>query len=253
MSAVRTLPVVVELPFRQEHVEINRYKVIGAKFDSILFQVLLDDDSKEFTPPIRLNALNGERHFLKDTIKEIQRIIRSAAGIYAQNPITGTIINGGVLIYTRCDFAGIHLHPFTGNRALITREVDFAAIFYQRLCLMTAKNFVNGCDREGNAMKPFQLALNSSGPQVAFATQRHDKFFKVRPNLGSRRAMGASVLTLQPFDALCLIPFPPFVQSWARNSTTPTNKTGVSRFLIKFDPLKALSNLFFHEERVSTN
>lgn len=102
-------------------------------------------------------------------------------------------------------------------------------------------------------MKPFQLALNSSGPQVAFATQLHDKFFKVRPNFGSRRVMGASALTLQSLNALYLVPFPPFAQSWARNSTTPTNKTGVSRFLIKFDPLKALSNFFFHEEKVSTN
>ena len=144
-GAVRTLPIVVVLPFRQEHVEINRCKVngavefdlicflraldlpiqmrrsrlVGAKFDSILFQALLDDDSKEFTPPIRLNALNGERHFLKDTIKEIQRIIRSPAGIYAQNPITGTIQRRCIDIcqvrFCRYPFAPVHRESSVGN------------------------------------------------------------------------------------------------------------------------------------------
>lgn len=174
VGALRTLSVVVVLPLRQKHVEIGRCKVdgaveldlvcllrafdlpvqmwrgrfVGAELDSISLQAFLDDDGKKLTATIRLYALNGKRHFLKDTIKEIQSIVRSPAGIYSQNPITGTVVHGGVLIQAGSDFAGIHLYPLTGNRALVAREVGFTAIFYQRLCLVTAKNLVNGCDRE---------------------------------------------------------------------------------------------------------
>jgi len=102
---------------------------------------------------------------------------------------------------------------------------------------MTEKDFVNGCDRDGNPMKPFQLALHSSGPQVAFATQFQDKFFKVRRDPGAEN-YGDVGFDPSYFNTLHLIPFPPFTQSRARNPTTPTNKAGV---------------FSFHEKSVSTN
>lgn len=60
-----------------------RGRPVGAKFDSILFQTFLDDEGKELIPPIHLNSLNEERHFRRDTIKELQRIVRSPLDIYS--------------------------------------------------------------------------------------------------------------------------------------------------------------------------
>ena len=100
----------------------------------------MDDNGKKLTAAIRLYVLNGKGHFLKDAIKEIQGIVRSPAGIDPQDTITGTVVHGGILIQAGSNFAGIHLHPLTGNRALVTCEVAFAAICYQRLYQMVAKN-----------------------------------------------------------------------------------------------------------------
>ena len=60
---------------------------------------------------IRLYALNGKRHFLKATIKGIQSIVCSFAGIDPQNTTTDTIVYGGILIQTGSNFTGLHLLP----------------------------------------------------------------------------------------------------------------------------------------------
>ena len=193
VGAVRALPVIVVLPFSQKHVDIGRCKVDGvveldlicllgafdlpvqmrrgrfvrAKLDPISLQAFLDDDSKKLTATICLYALNGERHFFKDAIKELQSIVRSPASIYSQNPIADTVVHGSVLIQAGSYFTDIHLYPLAGNRALVTREVAFTAIFYQRLCL-AAKKLVNGCNREGNAMESLQLTWYAPGSQATF-------------------------------------------------------------------------------------
>ena len=77
-------------------------------------------------------------------------------------------------------------------------------------------------------MEPFQLALNSPGSQVTLAAQLQNELFMVRPDFGGWGTMRASALALKAINALSLITFPPFTQSRARDSTAPTNKTGVS-------------------------
>ena len=126
----------------------------------------MDDNGKKLTAAIRLYALNGKGYFLRDAIKEIQGIVRSPAGIDPQDTITGTVVHGGILIQAGSNFAGIHLHPLTGNRALVMCEIAFAAICYQRLYQMVAKNLVNGGNGKRYVMEPFQLALYASGSQI---------------------------------------------------------------------------------------
>lgn len=96
-----------------------------------------------------------------------------------------------------------------------------------------------------NVMEPFQFALYASGSQTTLPAQLQNKLLVFRPYWGGRRIMRLSALVLQVINALGLIP-PPFRLSRARDGATPTNKTGVSRLLVKFHPLKALPDFFFH-------
>lgn len=107
MSAMRTFPVIVMLPFCQPFFQVISPEIYGSvklsfvcllgafnfavkmrrrwfiwtKLDAVFFQFFLHFNGKKFSSPVCLKALYRERHFFNNTLNKIQCICSRATGI----------------------------------------------------------------------------------------------------------------------------------------------------------------------------
>lgn len=98
-----------------------RGRPVGAKFDSILFQTFLDDEGKELICTIYLNSLN-KKYIPQGHDQGTPTYCSQPTGYIFVKPDNRYSRQQRCIDICRCDFADIHLYPFTENRALTTMK-----------------------------------------------------------------------------------------------------------------------------------
>jgi hypothetical protein len=124
-------------------IEMGYTRFVRAKFYAVFHELFLYLVGKKLSATISLNPLDWERHFINDTVPEIQRVFGSPTVVQSKNAVTDTVIHSPILAKSRCNLAGIHLDPVTRHWSGVTSEVLLCSELLDGTTMVPLKNLMN--------------------------------------------------------------------------------------------------------------
>jgi len=94
-----------------------------SKLDSPFHEPFLNFTGEELPSPVRLDPLDGERHYFCNLFQEFKRIGCCSLGKKGHHFIASAIVYSRLLVKPFADFAGIHLHTIPRGGAGIPLEL----------------------------------------------------------------------------------------------------------------------------------